>query len=290
MKNRIAELEQELAEKDKELQRYRTQVTQVNTRLEQILAQVAHEVEMAGAIQKLLTPTQLPNITGFDFSTKYVSGMKSGGDYFDIFEHEDRMKFGIVIASSSGYAMSSLFLSVLIKISTQVEAKRGLEPHQMIETLAKELVPQIKNTDRASVFYAVVDKRNYELSYCSAGQIEAYLKVYGKEALEHLEASTAAISKDFNAKPQSLKLSLNPRDRLIIATEGLVKATNGQSQTWGGEALREAIRSAPQSGVHELRNEILYRNEKFSGKSDPDRDQTVVVMEVKDRVIKLARQ
>jgi sigma-B regulation protein RsbU (phosphoserine phosphatase) len=47
--------------------------------------------------------------------------------------------------------------------------------------------------------------------------------------------------------------------------------------------------SGPKRGVHELRNHMLYEVQKFSGKPDPIRDQTLVVFEVKDKVIKLAR-
>ncbi len=57
---------------------------------------------------------------------------------------------------------------------------------------------------------------------------------------------------------------------------------------WGGHRLSEAIARAPKQGVHELRNEILFANEKYTGKPDPVRDQTLIITEVKDKVIKLA--
>lgn len=289
LKERIQELEMELVTKDKELSKYRQELTKVNVSLENLISQVTEEIRMAGLIQKMLSPTQLPNISGFECSSKYQPGDRFGGDYFDIFEHEDKLKFGVVVASSSGYTMSALFLSVLIKISSQIEARRGLEPHKMLELLTKELVPNIQNSDKASVFYAVIDRRTYELSYSSVGRVEACLQVYGQESLETLDPCGAAFSREFNTQPHTLKLQLNPRDRLVIATEGLVSAQNSQGQMWGGEGLRESIRMAPRQGVHELRNEILHQNEKFTGRRSPLRDQTVIVMEVKDRVIKLAK-
>jgi sigma-B regulation protein RsbU (phosphoserine phosphatase) len=54
--------------------------------------------------------------------------------------------------------------------------------------------------------------------------------------------------------------------------------------------VAQAIIRAPRSGVHEVRNEILFQAEQHSGKSEPVRDQTVIVTEIKDRVIKLAKK
>jgi sigma-B regulation protein RsbU (phosphoserine phosphatase) len=289
LKERILELELELAGKDKELHRYRHELSRANVSMENLISQVTEEIRMAGVIQRMLSPTELPNISGFECSTKYFPGERFGGDYFDVFEHEDKLKFGIVVASSSGYAMSALFLSVLIKISSQIEARRGLEPHKMMELLTKDLVPNIQNSDKASVFYGVIDRRTYELSYCSVGKIEACLQLYGQDAIENLEACGAAFSKDFATEPHTLKVQLNSRDRLVIATEGVVGAENALGETWGGEGLRDSLRMAPRHGVHQLRNEILHQVEKFSGKSSPVRDQTVIVLEVKDKVIKLAK-
>lgn len=289
LKLRIQELESDLAATEKELARHRHELGKANASLEKLIAQVTEEIRFASLIQKMLSPTELRNISGFDVSSKYLPGDRFGGDYFDIFEHEDKLKFGIVVASSSGYTMSSLFLSVLIKISSQMEARKGLEPDKMLELLAKELVPNITNADKASLFYGVIDRRTYELSYSSVGRVEAYLQVYGDSGLQSLEACGPSLSKEFNTKPLSMKIQLNSRDRIVIATEGLVSAQNSDGQTWSGEGLRNAIRLAPRQGVHELRNEILHQSERFTGRTSPLRDQIVIVMEVKDKVIKLAK-
>lgn len=288
-KERISELEHELAVKDAELHRYRLELTKANTALEKLITQVSNELKLAQNLQKLLSPTELPNVQGFDFSTKFLPGSRSGGDYFDIFEHEDKLKFGILISSATGYSLSSLLLSIIIKISSQIEARRGLEAHKVVALLAKEVVPNIQNEDRASLFYGVVDRRSYEMQYCSIGNIDGFLQVYGQESLVELLPTGPSISKDYNTEPQSKTIQLNPRDRIVIATEGLKMSQNSLGVNWGGHGLSEAILRAPKQGVHEMRNEILFSNEKYTGKTDPVRDQTLIVTEVKDRVIKLAK-
>jgi sigma-B regulation protein RsbU (phosphoserine phosphatase) len=289
LKERISELEHELAVKEAELHRYRLELTKANSVVEKLIHQVSQELQIAQNLQKFLSPTTLPNIQGFDFSTKFLAGTRSGGDYFDVFEHEDKLKFGVIISSATGYTLSSLLLSVIIKISSQMEARRGLEAHKVVGLLANEIVSKISNEDRASLFYGVVDRRSYEFQYCSIGNIDGFCQVYGQDSLQELLPTGPALGKDFNTEPQSRTLQLNPRDRLILATEGLKNSQNSLGVNWGGHGLSEAISRAPKQGVHELRNEILFSNEKYTGKTEPVRDQTLIVTEVKDRVIKLAK-
>lgn len=289
LKERIRELEQELQAKEAELARIRLRLSATNSRLEQVIEKVAGEIGFASRIQKLLSPVEIPNIPGFDFSTKFVPSMKSGGDYFDIFEHQDRLRFGIVLAASSGYAMSALFLSVLLKLSTRMQARQGLTPDGMISAVVKEARGDLKDDSRASLFYGIVDRRSYELNYCLIGNVAGFVQAAGQDALIRLEPGGPPLSREFNTEPPMKTQALNPRDRVILVTEGLLQASNAKGQKWGEAGLIDALRSAPRQGVHELRNEILFRCESFSGKSEPDRDQTVLVLEVKDKVIKLAK-
>lgn len=289
LKERISELEHELAVKEAELHRYRHELGRANVTIEKLISQVNQELKMAQTLQKLLSPTELPNVQGFEFSTKFVPGTRFGGDYFDIFEHEDKLKFGILISSASGYSLSSLLLSVIIKMSSQMEARRGLAPDRVVALIAKEVVPHIQNEDQAHIFYGVLDRRTYEFRYCSVGSIDGFQQIYGQESLVELLPTGPSLSKTYNTEPQSRSVQLNSRDRVILATEGLKNTQNSLGVIWGGHRLVEAISQAPRQGVHELRNEVLFANQRYSGRMDPLRDQTLIVTEVKDRVIKLAK-
>ncbi|MEM7646417.1 MAG: hypothetical protein AAF203_05870, partial [Pseudomonadota bacterium] len=111
---RIRELEAELKKKDQDLGIYRQELGQANAALEQLIVKVNDQLQQSHRIQKFLVPTEFPNIQGFEFSTKFSSSAVAGGDYFDIFEHFDKMRFGLFLSSASGYGMSALFLSVLM--------------------------------------------------------------------------------------------------------------------------------------------------------------------------------
>jgi sigma-B regulation protein RsbU (phosphoserine phosphatase) len=289
LQNRIRELEVELKEREGDLAVFRNELARANGQLEKFIKQISQELKMASLIQKALVPTEFPNIPGFEFSTKFVPSPISGGDYFDIFEHEDKFRFGIVLANSSGYSMSALFLSVLLKMTGQLEARKGTPPDRILEMMARELVPAVQTADQANVFYGVVDRRNFELSYSGAGRIVALLYGYTTGKLQRLEWEAEPFGQGFNSELKKSTIALGPRDRVILCSEGAVRAMNPKGEAFGEERLYRAILAAPRLGVHELRNEIFYQIERFAAGRDLPQDVTVVVTEVKDRVIKLAK-
>ncbi len=289
LQQRVRELETELSDREKDLAVFRDELAKANSQLERFIRQISQELKMASLIQKALVPTEFPNIPGFEFSTKFTPSPISGGDYFDIFEHEDKFRFGIVLASSSGYSMSALFLSVLLKMTGQLEARKGTPPDRILEMMAKELVPTIQSHDQANVFYGVIDRRSFELTYSGAGKVVGLLFSYSAGKLQRLEWEAQPFQQGFQSELKSSSLSLGPRDRIILCSEGVIRAMNSKGEAFGEERLYKSILAAPRLGVHDLRNEIFYQLERFTQSRDLPQDVTVVVTEVKDRVIKLAK-
>ncbi len=288
--DQIADLESELAERERDISHYRSELTKANAKLETLIAQISRELRSAHLIQKTLVPTEFPNIPGFEFSTKFLPSMVTGGDYFDIFEHDDRFRFGVVVASSSGHAMSALFLSVLLKLSSQMEAKRGGEPHIALSKFAQEMVPNIEGEAQAHVVYAVMDRRQYDMSICRVGGVVALHQDSTTGKVRLIESTTPPFAKGFHTKLTSQTIAMNPKDRMVFCTQGLLEVTNLDGEAFGLERLVKTVLQGPKQGVHELRNHIVYTAQKYGAGQELARDLTVVVLEVKDRVIKLAKK
>ena len=281
LKKRINELEAQV-------RNYERLLKQANDKLLQLAGDLAADLSWAVKLQKKLVPTELPRIKGFEFSSKFSPGVSFGGDYFDIFEHEDKWKFGIFISSCSGYTVSSALMGILIKYSTQVEARKGLSPKDFLQAMATELLPGFKEKDRANFFYAAVDRKTLTLEYCSAGMISAYRQSYGKDSLEYLKPLVPELSAGNLPQFSNQIVKLEPKDRLLFFSPGLIAAQNNKGEAWSTERLLEAWRAANQKGVHELRNEILFQQQKFTGTQEVERDQSLIVVEVQEKIIKLA--
>ena len=286
---KISVLESQLDQKDLELKKYKQEIIKANQVLETLSMQLNEQLKMASLIQKKLSPTEFPNITGLEFSSKFVPGTKSGGDYFDIFELEDKFRFAVLLASSSGYGMSALLMSVVFRLASRMEARKGMPPHEVIDLMAKEILREKVGTDRASLFYGIIDRRTFEMQYSIAGQIRG-LHLPHNGQMQVLSAGSGFLAQGFVAPLESHQIQLNSKDRFVLCTEGITDAMNLEGEKFGPERLIAAAQSAPKSGVHELRNELIYKAEQFSGKTEFDRDLSIIVTEVKDKVIKLTKR
>lgn len=282
LKKKISELESQLGKKDSEIITYRQELMKFSQRLDALLGQMNQDMSILKTLQKTLTPTEIPTIPGFEISRKFVYGSKYGGDYFDIFEHDDKMKFGMLVACSSGYAMSALFLSLILKISHVLEAKKGNSPEKILQQIADDLKKISTNAaDTTSVFYCVVDRRDYSLEFCSAGKVTGYY-LAPQKPLMVLKSLNSALGQQFNEKLSLANLELEAKSKICIVTEGL-------SEVLGNDLIAKIINENAKNSVHDLRNELLFQAQKKSKLEEPLRDQTVVVVEVKDRMIKLAK-
>ena len=289
LRERIAELEQEVQERQADLKRFREELGKANQKLEALIARLHTEIKMAHVIHKALVPTEFPHISGFEFSTKFVPSMISGGDYFDIFEHEDRFRFGVIVSSASGHTMSALLLGVLLRMTGQTEARKGSDPHTVLQDMHAQMKDNMDGLDQADMFYALIDRRNFEMRYLRAGTLIVLHQNFATGDVQSLDSGLGPMNLDFKAPPGSGSIYLNPRDRLVLCTRGVIEARNPEGEEYGMERVTRSFLSGPKRGVHELRNHILFEVQKFGQGSEPVRDQTLVVLEVKDKVIKLAK-
>ena len=282
LKKKLTELETRLTKKDAEIMIYRQELLKFSQKLDLLLGQMTEDMTALKEVQKILVPTEIPTIPGFEISRKFVYGSKYGGDYFDIFEHEDKMKFGLLVACSSSYGMSALFLSLILKISHVLEAKKGNSPEKILQQIAEDLKKVVTNkADSTSAFYCVIDRRDYSLQFCSAGKINGYY-LAPQKPLQILKSTNSAFDQQFNEKLSMAGVELEAKSKVCIITEGL-------SEVLGSELIAKIINENAKNSVHDLRNELLFQAQRKANSEEPLRDQTVVVIEVKDRMIKLAK-
>ena len=135
--------------------------------------------------------------------------------------------------------------------------------------------------DTTSAFYGVIDRRSFTLQFCSAGNMDGYYMVPHKP-IQVLKSTNSAFGQQFSEKLTMAALELDPKSRICLVSDGL-------SEVLGADGVVKIMGDNAKGSVHELRNELLFQAQRKSGLEEPLKDQTVIVVEVKDRVIKLAK-
>ena len=287
LKLRITQLEAQLSDREQDLKIYKDELAKANQELRGLIDRVGEQLRRAHRLQKLLVPTEFPNIQGFEFSTKFQASSLSGGDYFDIFEHYDKMRFGLFLSSASGYGMSALFLSILMRMTYDIEDSKNRDPSYIMAEIVRELTQEGEEGDHAAIFYGVFDRRKFQLSYCNLGQplMIHYESQSGELRWLDPHADAHKVGQELPVLKHEV-IDLNPKDKLILCSTGFLELESPEGDTWGIEDVLSVVKANINRDVHELRNEIFFQAQKFS--ATPSRDLTVIVTEVKERIMKLA--
>jgi phosphoserine phosphatase RsbU/P len=285
LKEKVEDLQSELRYKNREVEIYKKELIKFSNNLDMILSSSQQDVKALNSLHKAIVPTALPQFAGFEISRKFTYGTKQGGDYFDIFPHEDKMKFSILLASSSGYAMSAAFLSVVLQQSSILEGRKTLSVEDTVRQLAGELVKIAAPQDETQLFYAVVDRRHMTMNFSCLGKIAGLIQSTDQSANESIKiisSDSKGIAVNRKIDYSSLEVDLKPGYRICLLSEGLVNAMDT-------DELVSVAEETVTGGVHEIRNQMFIQAQIKSGLEQPIKDQTVIVIEVKDNVMKLAK-
>ena len=286
-------LEKELKQKEKALKKYEQALKDSNQRVEQILKDLRESKALIRNIHKSLLPTHLPKIPQFKFSYK-LTATKIGvsGDFFDVIQLNDPFQFGVLLSSCSSYTLTSLFLSLFLK------SVPALKEHSTAAEYLQEMFNNfpVSNRDSIHLFYGIVNGRSFTLDYCLMGDVFAGVRRSDSQEKKNLLPSDFQILESPKAdlkikspKKDSFKskvMELKPRDCLTLCSPGLLHRKNSAGTDFGAKNIMKAAFS--QRGALAIRQNILFQANRFAG-SAAQRDQTLLIMEVKNRILKLTK-
>lgn len=289
LQQKVLLLEKELENKNRDLEIYRQELAKANVQLEQLIIHIHSQLKRAMEIQRQVVPTEFPHIPGFEFSTKFLANSLSGGDYFDIFEHRNKMRFGLLMTSASGYSLSALFLSMFMKFTFQNrQDEEAMSATHFINTLRSEFQSGLSDKDVFHCFYGVMNRRYFRLEYILFGDIYALHYKKSSDSLHRLKAQGLPITQGPLGGLNPSELNLEAKDKIILCSPGLFNIKNAAGELFGEERYLSLVKGSASSDVHNLRNEVIFQAERFAGESRFPQDLTVLVLEAKENVLKLA--
>ncbi|OFZ19614.1 MAG: hypothetical protein A2X94_17385 [Bdellovibrionales bacterium GWB1_55_8] len=261
------------------------EVTRLNTSFSELLSRLQGDLQVAERLQKSKLPVRFPEIKGFQVTTRYLAGMRSGGDHFDLAESPDKNTIAMVLSDSSSYGLSSAVLSVLMRVMVKLSFDEKRSSSDTVRKIQEELLATLGEKDRLSLFYGVLSRKDYRLRYTNLGSSSAFYSGNGG-AFRALASASTPISRA--AGPDLVvsesELVLEPQGRLLLVSDGFVEAAGGSGAF---AELIERFREAPPA---DMVNELVFKVKSAFEEPDdmPAQDCTATVFDVDSRLIRLA--
>jgi serine phosphatase RsbU (regulator of sigma subunit) len=240
--------------------------------------------EVLERIVQAKTPKRFTGIKGVNIMSRHLSGLKPGGDYFDVFESERKDFVNILLCDSSSYGLSSAVLGMMLSSAARIANDAQMNTADWIRAIYQELKVTLGEKEHLSIFFGRINRRDFSLHYQLFGTIEAF--VVEKEGECHsLEKHGRRISA-MSAPEEGFEkiIHLNPKDRIVLLSDGFVNGVGGEFYLQ--KIFHQKLEQEPFHLVNELSYQI--KSKLIPGETFPGEDCSAIVIDVENRVLRLA--
>ena len=241
------------------------------------LRKQAEEYEEAKQIQQALMPKEIPQLPGLEISGSWRPARIVGGDYFDVFEF-GAGRLGLCIADVSGKGMPAALLMSNLQAVVKGLAAENTSPKDLLEKVNRVMWRNTTEAKFITVFYGLLDVNRKTLQYANAGH-NAPVLTREDGGQVRLDQGGLIVGAFEECAYEQGEIDLRPGDRLVMFTDGLSEAVDGNGEEFGDKRLAEAARSNRQLSAEALHRCLLDRVTDFCGGEFGD-DATVLVIAV----------
>jgi serine phosphatase RsbU (regulator of sigma subunit) len=249
---------------------------------EQLLARDAemlYNLRAAGRLQnRVLLPQSPPDWPDLRWSIHFAPLDHLGGDYYD-FAAPSPDHLGFLIADASGHSIPAALVAILARFGFAQASGATPHPGDVLSAMNRRL-QDLTEERFVTAFYGVLDRRTGVFRYSSAGHPPPL----------HFEAKTGRV-RDLLAQGFMLgimpdevygerEVALEPGDKLLFYTDGLVEARNEIGELFGTHRLTGCLAEHGREPSAELLAHVLEHQRGFSGQTPLTDDVTAAVVEV----------
>ena len=221
-------------------------------------ARVALEGELATAreIQRSILPTSMPQIAGLRFHAHYDPASSVAGDLYDFLIIDER-RVGAIVADVSGHGVPAALIASMVKIAVTSQSRFAHEPASLLREVSRTLRGEVRR-GFVTAIYLYFDSARACVEIANAGHPPPLLH-RGNEVREI--GPRGVVLGRFDGTYAAESIALQPGDRIIAYTDGVIEARNARGEAFGEERLHEIIRKGADPG--EIARQVrAWRDEK----------------------------
>jgi adenylate cyclase len=259
---------------------------QLSTRLateREAAARVTGELEAARRIQMGMLPTRdsvLKTERRVELFAMMSAAREVGGDLYDFFPLPGE-RFLVLVGDVSGKGLpAAMFMAVSKALAKSAAMRRNAGPADLMNTVNEELSRENPEQMFVTMVALVIDLRTGDLVYCNAGHEPPILTRRSGETLLLDDGGGPPLCVIEDYPYEEARVTLEPRDVLVLASDGFTEAMNRDGALYGRERLRALLESPVRRGVDPtvLGHEIVAAIKQFEAGSEPADDQTLLLV------------
>ena len=191
------------------------------------------EIEQARELQKVILPTTLPQVPGLRVESEYRPSREVGGDFFQIIPDRGDGSVLVVVGDVTGKGLRAGMLVALIVGAIDTAAKETPDPAYLLQTLNDRLCERGYATATCLILKIAA---NGLVTVANAGHLPPFLN--GKEL--EMEGALPLGTLGGEVYPP-MRFYVEEGDALVLMTDGIVEAQDGEGTLFGFERTREMI-------------------------------------------------
>jgi sigma-B regulation protein RsbU (phosphoserine phosphatase) len=243
-----------------------------------------HDIEVAREIQRILLPSEAPEIAGFNCAAMNIPAQQVSGDYFD-FIPIDGSRWGLAVADVSGKGVPASIIMAMCRSVLRSKAQGNLSPAQVLREVNRLLYPDIREDMFITMIYMVLDPAG-RLTLARAGHESALWCRNQFKSIESVDAPGMALGIDsgdvFDEVIRDVTIDLSPLDTVVVYTDGINEALDDEGNEFGQEQLKAVLEAAGPRSVDFLVKTIVDRVQNFSSGHPQNDDITLAAVQRSD--------
>ncbi|HEX2359806.1 MAG TPA: PP2C family protein-serine/threonine phosphatase [Solirubrobacterales bacterium] len=215
-------------------------------------AQRRKQPTAAAEIQQSLLPPRIARISGGELAGNVLPSYEVAGDWFDLVENADGVWVTLADGlggNATGATASSAVALGALRASRRSDASIGEALVVMHQTLKEMPGPRAEMT-------AVItrwDPATHELTIANCGHVPPIV-IRANQEIERIEAPMAhGLGGRASPKPSERTIPLQPGDRLLMVSDGVVDSGQGQAGLGMDGVIEAALRSEDATAADTVR-------------------------------------
>ena len=251
-------------------------------RLARALEELDRARKAVEEIQCSLLPTSLPEIPGFEMSPYYQPSQHASGDYYDVVPLIDN-QWGFVMADVSGHGIPAAVIMAVMRtlIHAELPSNRDKSAGEFLEHVNTVMCETYLRDGRfVTVWAAVLNPVSRRLTYASAGHNPPRL-LRGGSVLALDAAGGYPLGIDPTATYEDVGITLEPRDLLVIYTDGITEAMRpgiDGLELFGTEGLDRVLSEYSSDRACDCTELVRKAIAAFTNDAPPTDDQTMLIL------------